>query len=102
MLIVLYSGYNSTPWNPLSFVKTGLGGTEQCIMSLANNLLLGTNEIYVVGNVIEGDYNNAHLVDSKEKDKNSIPVDTKNSKKEFLEKNNQENPKEQENKSNKN
>ena len=72
MLIVLYSGYNSTPWNPLSFVKTGLGGTEQCIMSLANNLLLGTNEIYVVGNVIEGDYNNAHLVDSKEKVKNFV------------------------------
>ena len=38
----------------------------------------------------------------KEKDKNSTPVDTKKSKKEFLEKNNQENPKEQENKSNEN
>jgi len=54
MLIVFYAGYNSKPWSPLSFLETGLGGTEQCIMSLANNLLLETNEIYVVGNVVEG------------------------------------------------
>jgi glycosyltransferase involved in cell wall biosynthesis len=72
MLIVLYSGYNSNPWNPLSFLDTGLGGTEQCIMSLANNLLLGTNEVYVVGDVVEGNYNNIHLVDPEEKVKNFV------------------------------
>ena len=64
MLIVLYAGYNPKPWSPLSFLDTGLGGTEQCIMSLANNLLLGTNEVYVVGDVVEGNYNNIHLVRS--------------------------------------
>jgi len=72
MLIVLYAGYNPKPWNPSSFLETGLGGTEQCIMSLANNLLLGANEIYVVGDVIEGDYNNAHLVDPEEKVTNFV------------------------------
>ncbi len=72
MLIVLYTGYSPKPWNPFTFLETGLGGTEQCIMSLANNLLSGTNEVYVVGDVIEGNYNNAHLVDPKEKVKNFV------------------------------
>jgi len=72
MLIVFYAGYNSKPWSPLSFLETGLGGTEQCIMSLANNLLLETNEIYVVGNVVEGNYNNIHLIDPEEKVKNFV------------------------------
>jgi len=66
MLIVLYAGYNSTPWNPQSFLTTGLGGTEQCIMSLADNLL-AKNEVYVVGSVIEGDYKDFKIVDPNEK-----------------------------------
>ena len=65
MIIVLYAGYSSKPWNMLSFLETGLGGTEQCIMSLANHLLNDKNEIYVVGNVIEGNYNSLQFLDSK-------------------------------------
>ena len=83
MLIVLYSGYNLNPWSPLSFVKTGLGGTEQCIMSLADNLL-AKNEIYVVGSVVEGDYKDFKIVDPNEKITNFVKYrTTENFKKEI-------------------
>ena len=83
MLIVLYAGYNSNPWSPLSFVKTGLGGTEQCIMSLADNLL-ARNEVYVVGSVVEGDYKDFKIVDPNEKITNFVKYrTTENFKKEI-------------------
>jgi glycosyltransferase involved in cell wall biosynthesis len=84
MLIVLYAGYSPKPWYPLTFLETGLGGTEQCIMSLANNLLSGTNEVYVVGDVIEGDYNSIHFLDPNEKVTNFVKYrTTENFKKEI-------------------
>jgi len=84
MLIVLYAGYNSNPWSPLSFVKTGLGGTEQCIMSLADNLL-AKNEVYVVGSVVEGDYKDFKIVDPNEKITNFVKYrTTENFKKEII------------------
>ena len=84
MLIVLYAGYSPEPWDPFSFIKTGLGGTEQCIMSLANHLLNDKNEIYVVGNLIEGDYNSIHFLDPNEKVTNFVKYrTTENFKKEI-------------------
>ena len=56
MKIVLYTGYHPKPWNPEFYTTTGLGGTEQALFSLAYHLLSKGNEVYVVGNVIEGDY----------------------------------------------
>ena len=56
MKIVLYTGYHPKPWNPEFYKTTGLGGTEQALFSLAYQLLSKGNEVYVVGNVIEGDY----------------------------------------------
>ena len=56
MLIVLYTGYHSKHWNPESYLTTGLGGTEQALFSLAYQLAIKGSEIYVVGEIIEGDY----------------------------------------------
>jgi glycosyltransferase involved in cell wall biosynthesis len=59
MKIVLYTGYQSTKWNPDTQHKIGLGGTEQCVLYLAYHLAayLG-NQVWVVGDVIEGDFDN--------------------------------------------
>lgn len=57
MKIVLYTGYQSTPWNPTFLDKTGLGGTEQCVLYLSRHLAsISSNQIWVVGDVIEGDF----------------------------------------------
>jgi len=56
MTIVLYTGYHSKPWNPESYLTTGLGGTEQALFSLAYQLAVKGSEVYVVGEIIEGDY----------------------------------------------
>ena len=65
MKIVLYTGYHPTPWNPESYITTGLGGTEQALFSLAYQLVSKGNEVYVVGNVIEGDYSHPSIPSSK-------------------------------------
>ena len=57
MKIVLYTGYQPTPWNPDTIYETGLGGTEQSVLYLAK--YLSTKyfyKVWVVGNVIPGDY----------------------------------------------
>ena len=56
MKIVLYTGYQPKPWNPESFYNTGLGGTEQALYSLAYQLSQLEYDVYVVGEVVEGDY----------------------------------------------
>ena len=57
MRIVIYTGYQSTPWNPEIIDKIGLGGTEQSVLYLAKFFLKHHNyKIWVVGNVISGDY----------------------------------------------
>ena len=58
MKIVLYTGYQSKHWNTETFLKSGLGGTEQSVLSLAFSLINLGYEVYVVGDVIEGDYQN--------------------------------------------
>jgi len=57
MKIVLYTGYQSTHWNPDTQYKIGLGGTEQCVLYLAYHLAAYPgNEVWVVGDVIDGDF----------------------------------------------
>jgi glycosyltransferase involved in cell wall biosynthesis len=59
MRIVLYTGYHSKPWNPNTLQETGLGGTEQCVLYLAKYLAFnGRNEVWVVGDIISGLYDN--------------------------------------------
>jgi len=57
MKIVLYTGYQIIPWNPTSLETTGLGGTEQCVLYLSEHLAAYPgNQVWVVGGVIEGDF----------------------------------------------
>ena len=57
MKIVLYTGYQSTKWNPDIQHKIGLGGTEQCVLYLAYHLAAYPgNQVWVVGDVIEGEF----------------------------------------------
>jgi|TARA_B110000495_G_scaffold199567_1_gene213207 glycosyltransferase involved in cell wall biosynthesis len=57
MRIVIYTGYHNPAWNPPLVDSTGLGGTEQCVLNLAKQFAT-EHEVYVVGDVIEGDYDN--------------------------------------------
>ena len=61
MRIILYTGYQKNHWNPTCIEKIGLGGTEQCVLNLAKELA-NTNEVYVVGDVIEGFFDNVNYV----------------------------------------
>lgn len=57
MRIVIYTGYQPSPWNPDTINKTGLGGTEQSVLYLAKFLIKHYQyQVWVVGNVIPGDY----------------------------------------------
>lgn len=54
--ILLYTGYQSTPWNPDSFAKRGMGGTETAIYNLSQQLSKLGYKVIVGGDVIEGEY----------------------------------------------
>jgi glycosyltransferase involved in cell wall biosynthesis/GR25 family glycosyltransferase involved in LPS biosynthesis len=58
MKVVIYTGYQKYPYNPETINKTGLGGTEQCVVYLAKylKLLQPNSQFWVVGDVIEGEY----------------------------------------------
>ena len=58
MIIVIYAGYQSVPLNPNSLDTTGLGGTEQCIIYLANQFALDNHSVYVTGEVESINYLN--------------------------------------------
>ena len=50
MIIVFYAGYQKTPLHPNLLKTTGLGGTEQCIVHLAD-ALSHEHTVYVTGGV---------------------------------------------------
>ncbi len=50
MNIVFHAGYYSEPWN-LYHNAPGIGGTEQCIMGLSQQLAMIGHDVFVVGNL---------------------------------------------------
>jgi len=77
MKIVLYTGYQSKPFNPNTLKETGLGGTEQSVIFLAEHLsLYNNNEVYVVGDVISGNYDKVKYRTTQEFKQEISYVDT--------------------------
>lgn len=77
MKIVLYTGYHKTPWGPSSIETTGLGGTEKTTYYLAQELAkLPEYYIWVVGNVIPGDFDNVKYRTTKQFKQEESSVDT--------------------------
>lgn len=77
MIIVIYAGYQSTPLCPNLLDKTGLGGTEQCIIHLANQFAQDNHTVYVTGEVENGDFKNVKYrnLSSLNNDLTNIKVD---------------------------
>jgi len=63
MIIVIYAGYQPTPLTPNLISTTGLGGTEQCIIQLANQFAQDDHSVYVTGEVENGDFKNVKYRD---------------------------------------
>jgi GR25 family glycosyltransferase involved in LPS biosynthesis/glycosyltransferase involved in cell wall biosynthesis len=61
MKLVIYAGYQKTHFNSESIKTIGVGGSEQCIINLAKHLAKN-NEVYVVGHVIEGTFDNVEYL----------------------------------------
>ena len=77
MKIVLYVGYNNIPWNPTSLESTGLGGTEKTIYHLAKELAkLPEYYVWVVGQVIPGDFDNVKYRTTQQFKQEESSVDT--------------------------
>jgi len=77
MKIVLYTGYHTTPWNPSSLKTTGLGGTEKTTYYLAKELAtLPEYHIWVVGNVVPGDFDNVKYRTTQQFKQEESSVDT--------------------------
>lgn len=65
MNIVFHVGYSAEPWCPLDVDKYGLGGTEQCVINIAEQLSSFHN-IYVTGEVRPGIFNNVNYINMHE------------------------------------
>ena len=57
-------GYSKEDWGPTSMQKTGLGGTEQSVVYLSQQLAKD-HKVYVTGDVIPGDFQNVEYVNIK-------------------------------------
>jgi glycosyltransferase involved in cell wall biosynthesis len=76
MKIVLYTGYQANPYNPNTLNTTGLGGTEQCVLYLAYHLARLNHKVWVVGEVIPGDYDGVKYRTTESFKKEVSSVDT--------------------------
>ena len=77
MKIVLYTGYQKTPWNPSFLDTTGLGGTEKTTYYLAKELAkFPEYHIWVVGSVISGDFDNVKYRTTQQFKQEESSVDT--------------------------
>ena len=54
--ILLYSGYHRQPWSAESFLSSGMGGTETALYNLSKCFCELGYEVFMVGDVVEGDY----------------------------------------------
>ena len=54
--LLLYTGYQNFSWNPESFSSKAMGGTEAALYNLSKCFNKLGYEVFVVGDVIEGDY----------------------------------------------
>lgn len=52
MNIVFHVGYYAKPWSPYDIDKYGLGGTEQCVVNIAEQLSKSVYNVYVTGEVV--------------------------------------------------
>ena len=77
MKIVFYVGYYTNSWNPDSLNSTGLGGTEQSVIYLAKEIAkYPYNQVWVVGNIIPGDFNNVKYRTTQQFKQEESSVDT--------------------------
>lgn len=63
MVIVLYAGYQSVKLSPNLINSTGLGGTEQCIIYLANEFAKDGHSVFVTGEVENEIYENVKYIE---------------------------------------
>ena len=71
MNIVFHVGYSKHNWSPRTLENTGLGGTEQCVVFLAQELSKLHN-VYVVGDVHNGNYGSVEYINTNHEFYNDI------------------------------
>lgn len=77
MKIVFYIGYSENIWNPSSFETIGLGSTEKVVYNLTKELAKYSEYyIWVVGNVIPGDFDNVKYRTTEQFNQEESSVDT--------------------------
>ena len=78
MNIVFHVGYSAEAWDATALNKYGLGGTEQCVVNIAEQLSLLHYNVFVTGEVISGKHNNVEYINMYEASYDTIkamPID---------------------------
>ena len=63
MRVLFTVGYQSKPFNYSEYKKDGIGGSEYCVINLANEFNNNKNEVVVTGEVINETINGIKYVD---------------------------------------
>jgi len=56
MKILIWSGYHNPRWDKKDWINKGIGGTEYCVIKLADYLDLKGHDVTVTGDVNEGNF----------------------------------------------
>ena len=62
MKILIWCGYQKPYWNKDIWVKEGIGGSEYCVLKLAENLSKFGHNVTVSGDVIEGTFSGVNYI----------------------------------------
>ena len=62
MKIMLWCGYQNPRWNKATWLEKGLGGSEYCVLKLAENLSELGHDVTISGDVIEGTFKGVKYV----------------------------------------
>ena len=62
MNIMLWCGYQNPHWNKQTWLAKGIGGSEYCVLKLAENLAKLGHNVTVSGDVVEGTYSGVNYI----------------------------------------
>ena len=63
MKVLFTVGYQNKPFNKTLYEKNGMGGSEYCVINLADKFAEDGHDVYVTGQVEPETYNNVKYID---------------------------------------
>ena len=62
MKVLIWTGYQNPHWNKTTWASKGIGGSEYCVLKLAEYLVKQDHDVIVGGDVLQGEFNGVKYI----------------------------------------